>query len=190
MANLHFNSISLCLWLNWLPFCIDFSFRYLNPGHYRNTFPFSLWHTSQYAFSGMTDFISLGSKITADGDYNHEIKWCLLLGRKAMTKLGSILKSRDITLLAKVHIVKAIVSPVVMYRSENWTIKKAECQRIDAFELWCWRRLLKVPSDSVWPGGLYSLWNSPGQNTGVGSLSLLQGIFPTQGSNPSLSHCR
>lgn len=91
----------------------------------------------------MTDFISLGSKITADGDYNHEIKWCLLLGRKAMTKLGSILKSRDITLLEKVHIVKAIVSPVVMHRSENWTIKKAECQRIDAFELWCWRRLLK-----------------------------------------------
>ena len=145
MANLHFNSISLCLWLNWLPFCIDFSFRYLNPGHYRNTFPFSLWHTSQYAFSGMTDFISLGSKITADGDYNHEIKWCLLLGWKAMTKLGSILKSRDITLLAKVHIVKAIVSPVVMYRSENWTIKKAECQRFDAFEFCCWRRLLRVP---------------------------------------------
>ena len=162
MANLHFNSISLCLWLNWLPFCIDFSFRYLNPGHYRNTFPFSLWHTSQYAFSGMTDFISLGSKITADGDYNHEIKWCLLLGRKAMTKLGSILKSRDITLLAKVHIVKAIVSPVVMYRSENWTIKKAECQRIDAFELWCWRRLLKVPW-TVNPKGIQP-WISIGRN--------------------------
>ena len=86
-----------------------------------------------------------GSKITADGDCSHEIKRCLLLGRKAMTKLDSILKSRDITLLTKVCLVKAMVFPVVMYGCESWTIKKAEHQRIDAFELWCWRRLLRVP---------------------------------------------
>ena len=91
------------------------------------------------------DFIFLGSKITADGDCSHEIKRHLLLGRKAMTKLDSILKSRDITLLTKVHIVKALVFPVVMYGCESWTIKKAECQRIDAFELCCWRRVLRVP---------------------------------------------
>ena len=87
----------------------------------------------------------LGSKITADGDRNHEIKIHLLLGRKAMTNLVSILKSRDITLPTKVHLLKAIVFPGVMYGSESWTIKKAEHQRIDAFELWCWRRLLRVP---------------------------------------------
>ena len=87
----------------------------------------------------------LGSKITADGDGSHEIKRHLLLGRKAMTNLDSILKSRDIALLTKVHLVKAIVFPVVMYGCESWTIKKAECQRIDAFELWCWRRILRVP---------------------------------------------
>ena len=88
------------------------------------------------------DFIFLGSKITADGDCSHEINRCLLFGRKAMTNLDSILKSRDITLLTKVHLVKAIVFPVVMYGCESWTVKKAECQRIDAFELWCWKRLL------------------------------------------------
>ena len=93
----------------------------------------------------VTDFIFLGSKITADGDCGHEIKRCLLLGRKAVTNLDSILKSRDITLLTKVYIVKAMVFPVVRYRCENWTIKKAECQGIDASELWCWRRLLRVP---------------------------------------------
>ena len=93
----------------------------------------------------VTDFIFLGSKITADGDCSHEIKSCLLLGRKAMTNLDSILKSRDITLPTKVHLVKAMVFPVVMYGCESWTVKKAECQRIDAFELWCWRRLLRVP---------------------------------------------
>ena len=93
----------------------------------------------------VTDFISLGSKITTDGDCSHEIKRRLLLGRKAMTNLDSILKSRDITLSTKVHLVKAMVFPVVMYGCESWTIKKAECQRIDAFELWCWRRLLRVP---------------------------------------------
>ena len=91
------------------------------------------------------DFIFFGSKITANGDCSHEIKRRLLLGRKAMTNLDSILKSRDITLPTKVHLAKAMVFPVVMYGSESWTIKKAECQRIDAFELWCWRRLLKVP---------------------------------------------
>ena len=91
------------------------------------------------------DFILLGSKITEDGDCSHEIKRCLVLGRKVMTNPDSILKSRDITLLTKVHIVKAMVFPVVMYGYESWTIKKAECQRIDAFELWCWRRLLSVP---------------------------------------------
>ena len=91
------------------------------------------------------DFIALGSKITADGNCSHEIKRCLLLGRKAMTNLDSILKSIDITLPTKVYIVKAMVFPVVMYGCESWTIKKAEHWRIDAFELWCWRRLLRVP---------------------------------------------
>ena len=87
----------------------------------------------------------LSSKITADGDCSHEIKRCLLLGRKAMTNLDSILKSRDITLTTKVRLVKAMIFPVVKYGCESWTIKKAECQRIDVFELWCWRRLLRVP---------------------------------------------
>ena len=93
----------------------------------------------------MSDFILGGSKITADGDCSHEIKRHLLLGRKVMTKLDSILKSRDITLPTKVHLVKAMVFPVVMYGCESWTIKKAGHQRINAFELWCWRRLLRVP---------------------------------------------
>ena len=93
----------------------------------------------------VTDFLFLGSKITADGDHSHEIRRQLLLGRKAMTSLDSVLKSRDITLLTKVHVVKAMIFPVVTYSCESWTIKKAESQRIDAFELWCWRRLLRVP---------------------------------------------
>ena len=93
----------------------------------------------------VTDFILGGSKITADGDCSHEIKRHLLLGRKAMTNLDSILKSKDITLSTKVHLMKAIVFLVVMYGCESWTIKKAKCQIIDAFELWCWRRLLRVP---------------------------------------------
>ena len=93
----------------------------------------------------VADFIFLGSKITADGDCSHEIKRCLLLGRKVMTNVDSILKSRDITLSTKVSLVKAIVFPIVMYGCESWTIKKAEHQRTDAFELWCWRRLLRVP---------------------------------------------
>ena len=93
----------------------------------------------------VTDFIFLGSKITADGDCSHEIKRCLLLGSKALTDIDSILKSRDIALPTKVHLVKALVFPVVMYGRKSWTIKKVERQRIDAFELWCWRRLLRVP---------------------------------------------
>ena len=93
----------------------------------------------------MTDFIFLGSKITRDGDCSHEIKRHLLLGRKAMTNLDSVLKSTDITLSTKVHLVKAMVFPVLMYRCKSWTMKKAECQIIDVFELWCWRRLLRVP---------------------------------------------
>ena len=93
----------------------------------------------------VADFILGGSKITADGDYSHEIKRRLLLGRKVMTNLDCILKSRDITLPTKVRLVKAMVFPVVMYGCESWTIKKADCRRIDGFELWCWRRLLRVP---------------------------------------------
>ena len=93
----------------------------------------------------VADFIFQGSKITADGDRSHEIERCLLLGRKVMTILDSILKSRDIILPTKVHLVKAMVFPVVMYGCDSWTVKKAECRRIDASELWCWRRLLRVP---------------------------------------------
>ena len=93
----------------------------------------------------VTDFIFLGSKITADADCSHDIKRCLLLGKKSMTNLDSILKSRDITLPTKVHLVKAMVFPVVMYGCDSWTIKKAKRQRIDAFEQWCWRRFLRVP---------------------------------------------
>ena len=100
---------------------------------------------TSWQIDGETDCIFLGSKITADGDCSHEIKRCLLLGRKAMTNIDSILKSRDITLPMQVHLVKAIVFPVVMYGCESWDIKKAEHLRIDAFELWCWRRLLRVP---------------------------------------------
>ena len=97
----------------------------------------------------LTDFIFLGSKITADGDFSHEIKIHFFLERKAMTNLDSILKSTDITLLTKKHPVKAMVSPVIMYGCESWTMKKAECQRIDAFELQCWRRLLRVPCEEI-----------------------------------------
>ena len=93
----------------------------------------------------VADFIFLGSKITVDGDCSHEIKRCLLLGRKVMTNLESILKTRDISLSTKVHLVKTMVFPVVMYGCESWTIKKTECQRIDVFKLWCWRKLLRVP---------------------------------------------
>ena len=107
--------------------------------------PITSWKIDGETVETVSDFIFLDSKITADGDCNHEIKRCLLLGRKVMTNLDSILKSRDITLRTKVHLVKAMVFPVVMYGCESWTLKKAECWRIDAFELWCWRRLLRVP---------------------------------------------
>ena len=109
--------------------------------------PITSWKIDGEKIKTVTDFIFLGSEITVDSDCSHEIKGCLGLGRKAMTNLDSILKSRDITLLTKVHIIKAMVFPVVMYRCESWTIKKSEHQRIDAFELWLWRRLLRVP----WP---------------------------------------
>ena len=107
--------------------------------------PIISWQIDGETVETMSDLILGGFKITADGDCSHEIKRCLLLGRKDMTNLDSILKSGDITLPTKVGIVKAMVFPVVMYGCESWTIKKAECQRIDAFELWCWRRLLRVP---------------------------------------------
>ena len=107
--------------------------------------PVTSWQLDGERMETMTDFIFLVSKITADGDCSHEIKRCLLLGRKVMTNLDSIFKSRDITLSVKVHLVKAMVFPIVMYGCESWTIKKAEHQRIDAFELWCLRRLLRVP---------------------------------------------
>ena len=106
--------------------------------------PITSWHIGGETMETVTDFILGGSKITADDDCNHKIKWCLLLGRKAMINLDSILKSRDITLPARIHIVKAVVFPVVMYGCESWTIKKIEHWRIDAFELWCWIRLLRV----------------------------------------------
>ena len=107
--------------------------------------PIISWQIEGEKVETVTDFIFLGSKITADSNCSHKIKSCLLLGRKVMTNLDSILKSRDITLLTKVHLAKAMVFPVVMYGCESWTIKKAESRRIDAFELWCWRRLLRVP---------------------------------------------
>ena len=107
--------------------------------------PITSWEIDGETVKTVSDFIFLGSKITADGDCRHEIKRHLLLGWKVMTNLDSILKSRDITLSTKVHLVKALVFPVVMYGCESWTIKKAWHQRIDAFELWCWRRLLRVP---------------------------------------------
>ena len=107
--------------------------------------PITSWQIDGEIVETVADLIFLGSKITADGDCSHEIKRCLILGRKAMTNIESILKTRDVTLPTKVHLVKAMVFPVVMYGCESWTIKKAEHRRIDAFELWCWRRLLRVP---------------------------------------------
>ena len=111
--------------------------------------PITLWQIEGGKVEVVTDFPFLGSKITADGDCSHEIRRHLLLGRKAMTNLGSVLKSRDITLPTKVRIVKAVVFPVVTYSCESWTVKKTERQRIDAFKLWCWRRLLRV----LWTAG-------------------------------------
>ena len=107
--------------------------------------PITLWQIDRETMKAVKDFIFLGSKITADGDCSQEIKRHLIFGRKAMTNLDSILKSRDITLPTKVHLVKAMVCPVVMYGCESWTIRKAEHQRIDAFELWCWRKLFRGP---------------------------------------------
>ena len=107
--------------------------------------PITSWQIDGETVETVSDFIVLGSKITADGDCSHEIKRCLLLGRKVVTNLDSILKSRHITLPTKVHLVKAMFFPVVMCGCESWTVKKAEHRKIDAFELWCWRRLLRVP---------------------------------------------
>ena len=118
--------------------------------------PITSWEIDGETMETVADFNFLGSKITADSDCSHEIKRRLLLGRKVMTNLDSILKSRDVTLPTKVHLVKAMVFPVVMYGCESWTVKKVECQRIDAFELWYWRRLLRVPwtarrfNQSIW----------------------------------------
>ena len=107
--------------------------------------PITSWEIDGETVETVSDFIFLGSKITADGDGSHEIKRRLLLGRKVMTNLDSIFKSRDITWPTKIHLVKTMVFPVVMYGCENWTLKKVECRRFDTFELWCWRRLLRVP---------------------------------------------
>ena len=112
--------------------------------------PITSWHIDGETVETVKDFIFLGSKITADDECSHEIKRCLLLGRKAMTHLDSILKSRDITLPTEFHLVKSQVFPLVMYGCESWTIKKAEHQRIDAFALWCWRRLLRAPRTERW----------------------------------------
>ena len=109
------------------------------------TGPITSWQIDGETVETERGFISLGSKITTDGDCSHEIKRCLLLGRKVMTNIESILKSKDITLQTKVHLVKAMAFPVVMYGCESWTTKKIECQRPDAFEVWYWRRLLRVP---------------------------------------------
>ena len=107
--------------------------------------PITSWQIDGETMETVTDFIFLGSKITADGDCSHEIKRCFFLGRKVVTNLDSIFKSRDITLPTKFRLVKAMVFPIVMYECESWTINKTECRRIDAFELWCWRKLLRVP---------------------------------------------
>ena len=123
--------------------------------------PITSWEIDGETVETVSDFIFGASKITADGDFSHEIKRCLLLGRKVMTNLDSILKSRDITLSANVSLVKAMVFPIVRYGCESWTVKKAEHRRIDAFELWCWRRLLRVP------------WTARRSNQ-----SILQGISP------------
>ena len=111
--------------------------------------PITSWEIDRETVETMSDFILWGSRITADGDCSHEIKRCLLLGRKVMTNLDCIVKSRDITLPTKVRLVKAMVFPVFMYGCESWTVKKAEHQRIDAFKLWCWRRLLESPLDCI-----------------------------------------
>ena len=127
--------------------------------------PITYWQIDGETMETVTGFISLGSRSTADGDCSHEIKRHLLLGRKVMTNLDSIFKNRDITLSTKVHLVKAMVFPVVMYGCESWTIKKAGCQRIDAFELWCWRRLLRVSWTARRSNPPFSLSESPCLNS-------------------------
>ena len=124
--------------------------------------PITSWKIDGETVKTVSDFIFGGSKITADSDCSHEIKICLILGRKVMTNLERILKSRDITLPTKVRLVKAMVFPVVVYRCESWTVKKAECRRIDAFELWCWRRLLRVPWTTRRPNQSILKETSPG----------------------------
>ena len=128
--------------------------------------PITSWETDGETVETVSDFISVGSKIIAGGDCSHEIKRHLLLGKKVMTNLDSILKSRDITLPAKVHLVKAMVFPVVMYGCESWAVKKVESQKIDAFELWCWRRLLRVP------------WTARRSNLKRSKQSILKEISP------------
>ena len=125
-------------WKSWLKFNIQKT-KIMASG------PISSWQIDGETVETVSDFIFLGSRIIADGEWSHEIKRCLLLGRKVMTNLESILKSRDLILPTKVRLVKAMVFPVVMYGCESWTVKKPERRRIDAFELWCWRRLLRVP---------------------------------------------
>ena len=127
--------------------------------------PISSWQIDGETVETVSDFILGGSKITADGDCSHEIKRCLLLGRKVMTNLDSILKSRDIALPTKVHLVKAMVFPVVMYGCKSCTVKKAERQRTDAFELWCWRRLFRVP------------WTARRPNQSISPRCLLEGLI-------------
>ena len=132
--------------------------------------PITSWEIDGETVETVSDFIFLGSKITTDGDCSHEIKRCLLPGRKAMTNLDSILKSRSITLLTKVCLVKAMVFPVVMYGCESWTVKKAECRRIDAFEPWFWRRRLRVPWTS---SGGDQPWDFFGRNDAKGETPVL-----------------
>ena len=140
--------LSLLIWLGPTIFATGFFVHTIYNIHKMKIMtanPIISWQIDGETMETVRGFIFLGSKITAGGDCSHEIKRCLLLGRKAMTNLDSILKSRDITLLTKVYLVKAMVFPVIMYGCESWTIRKAECLRINAFELWCWRRLLRVP---------------------------------------------
>ena len=134
--------------------------------------PITWWQIDGETVETVTDLIFLGSKITADGDCSHEIKRRLLLGRKHMTNLENILKNRDITLPTTVHLVKVMAFPLVMYGCESWTVKKAECRRVDAFELWCWRRLLRVP------------WTARRSNTTVQKHQ----FFGAQPSSQSNSH--
>ena len=159
------------------------------PHELQHTRPDSIipWQIDGESMETVTDFIFFGSKFTADGDHSHEIKRRLLLGRKAMTNLDSILKSRDITLLTKICLVKAMVFPVVTFGCEIWAIKKAESQRIDTFELWCWRRLLRVPwmagrlNQSVWMKSVLNIhwkdwcWSSK-------SLAILKETYEAQNS--------